>query len=708
MKTFSHRNLNNRGVSFLLVVIALGFISVLGTIVATAAVKNITMKTVDKKSKEDFYSAEAALEEIKAGITEITANVMADSYETVLKEYSSTNTAQRNKIFINTFLDGIKMELQVSPSDQIIPAAVIKDLLKETKKAENSHNGAEIIGTPVFKDTLKNDKSVMIQNIKVVYSLDGYTQSITTDLKITVPDISSRKSTTGFAHMPYKDFALIGNQAITAGFSSHNIKGSVYAGADGLLVSNEGNTMKINGTKIISAGNIEAMDKSKLLINGNGAEIWATNLITSGSDKKANTNLETSLRIDGHCYIKDDLILDAKKSKVELTGEYYGYSNGTDAASNSAIMINAINSSLQLKGLSKLYLAGRAFISMDNTNVTYELDQEHGVSDRANSNILTGESLIVKGSQGAYLLPDKFISAGHNPITWDEYTNYYNNPDKDLIKLTEDSIVFTNPSISAEESKLYYYVDPVKPFKKEFYKFGLDSNVVYFYLNFKSKEAATDYLKNYEICYPGKIYNGFPITEITINHSPDTVNSAGNLLTYEDSLKITPGNNGLFTNNYELQYSNLSKTLEKNITGEGTVFDYLIHGDRIKEDGALKGGQALLINNGYYYVNVVDNRSFGVPLFFKETNKEGIIIATGDIEVCSDFKGLIISGGKITLYNGANLNADSELISSILSENAKVRRYFKEFDTNNEDETGASFQKFAITDLIQYENWKKK
>ena len=707
MKIISHRNLDNRGVSFLLVVIALGFIAVLGTIVTTAAVRNIWMKSVDKKSKEDFYSAEAAIEEIKAGITEITANVMADSYETVLKEYSSNNTAKRNKIFKNTFLNGIKIKLQVSVSDHVIPATVLAGLLKETKKEESSVNGAEVKSSPIFIDNIKNDNSVTIQNIKVIYSLDGYTSTISTDLKITVPDISFRKSASGSAHMPYKNFALIGNQAIIAGFSSHKINGSIYAGIDGLQVSNEGNSMEINGSEIICAGNISAMDKSKLLIKGTGAEVWATNLLTSESDKKENTNLETSIQIDGHSYIKDDLILDAKKSNVKLTGEYYGYGNGTDAPNNSAIIINAINSTLQLEGLSKLYLAGRAFISMDNTNVTFEPDQEHGVSWGANSNILTGESLSVKGSQGAYLLPEKFISVGHNPITWDEYINYYNNPDKELIKLSEDSIVFSNPSISEEESKLYYYVDAVNPVKKEFYKFGLDSNAVYFYLNFKSKESATTYLKNYEMCYPGKIYNGFPISAITVNNSPDAVVSAGNLLTYEDGLKVTPGNNGLFTNNYEIQYNNLSKTLEKNISGEGTVFDNLIHGDRIKEDGESRGGQALLTNSGYY-VNIIDNKSYGVPLFFNEYNKAGIIIATGDIEVCSDFNGLIISGGKITLYNGADINADPDLISSILSENVNVRRYFKEFDSYEEGEADASFQELNITDLIQYENWKKK
>lgn len=707
MKLILSRKLNNRGLSFLLVVIALSFIAVLGTVAATAAVRNITMKTADKKSREDFYVTEAALEEIKTGITEITANAMSEAYETVLKEYSVSNTAMRNKIFRNTFLDEIKAALQVSPSDGAIPVSVVDSLLKETKRTESSGNGAEIKSAPAFKDTLSTDQSVSIQNIRVVYSLEGYTSAITTDLKIRVPDISFRRGSGSSAHMPYKNFALIGTQAILAGFSSHKINGSVYAGPGGLQVENEGNSVEITGDQIISAGNISVADKARLAITGTDTEVWAADLLTSQSLKSENTNLETSLEVNGKCYIKDDLILDAQKSNVNLTGEYYGYSHGDTAGNNSAIMINAMNSSLKLDGLDKLYLAGRAFISMEGSGVTYEEDPDYGAGGGANSNIPTGESLAVKGSQGAYLLPENFIAVGHNPITWEEYKNYYNTPDKELIEISEDSVIFSDPSIPEEESKLFYYVDALNPVKKEFYKFGSDSNAVYFYLNFKSEELATVYLKNYEICYPEKLYNGFPVSAIEVNHAPDAIVSAGNLFTYNGSLEFIRGNNGLFTNNYEFQYNNLSETLEKNISGEGTVFDYFLHGDRIKADGEPEGGQALLTDSGYY-VNIIDNKSYGVPLFFNEYHKEGIIVATGDVEVCADFKGLIISGGKITLYNGADIDADPGLITSILSENGNVRRYFKEFDSLSDEETGTSFQKLNITDLIQYENWKKR
>ena len=717
MKKNLHPKLNNAGATLIMVIISLAFIAVLGSIVVAATIKNIEMKAVDRKSKENFYSAEAALDEIKVGLTETVAQGMSEAYIIVLKRYSTSNKVMREALFQAEFIKSMKDKLQVSISDNTISTIILSNYLKETKKNDSSSNGAELVSTPTLDVTSAAGEAIIIKNLKVTYTLDEYTSSIFTDIKIILPKVVFDTVSGYVENTPFKEYALIADEALLVEQKSTKITGSVYAGKSGILVNNSENNLEISGGRIISLGNISVKDKAKLSIHGINsmiAEVWATNLITTQLDKTVNSTIATTLEITANSYVKDDLILDAKKSNVVLKGEYYGYSDGdvvegNSADNNSAIMINATDATLMLDELNKLYLAGRAFVSLNSAGI--EVDSAHGAEADVKSSIMTGESLALKGSQNAYLLPETFIAVGHNPVSWDEYITFYKsagifNIPGGMINIPVDSVVFNDPSILAEESKLLYYLNDITPVKKAFYKFGADSNVLYYYLNFKSDKLATTYFKNYKICYPQRIYNGFPIEDIVVNKSIGAVATAGNLLTFDDNLQVTDGNNGDYTNNYASQFENLTKTLQKNVTGPPgttTLFYNLINVAKIKTDVANKGGQPLETDENGYYVNIMDNKN---TYIFNKPEKKGIIIATGNVNVLCDFTGLIISGGQIQLMSeGVKINADPTLVTTILNKYSDVKSYFTEFNTIPDNEAQA--QTLNIPDLIIYENWEK-
>jgi hypothetical protein len=168
----------------------------------------------------------------------------------------------------------------------------------------------------------------------------------------------------------------------------------------------------------------------------------------------------------------------------------------------------------------------------------------------------------------------------------------------------------------------------------------------------------------------------------------------------DDEYQILDGNNGEFLNNYKSQYTNLCTTLQKNKSSTGTLFQNLINVNTLKTDAATNGGQAVLIDNGSYYVNVLDG-----DFSLNEAGKSGIILATGKVEVNKTFTGMIISGGEIRLYGGANVTANASLVSTIFGEHPELKKYFTEY--NGTEVADSDWNKIKVSDLISYENWKK-
>ena len=97
-------------------------------------------------------------------------------------------------------------------------------------------------------------------------------------------------------------------------------------------------------------------------------------------------------------------------------------------------------------------------------------------------------------------------------------------------------------------------------------------------------------------------------------------------------------------------------------------------------------------------------------------DKEGIIIATGNVTMHRDFKGLVISGKQINLWAGVTIQADPQLVADMLSEELAK----KDADGNNNSEIikilkayteeGGSSGKLGqinVEDYIEYENWTK-
>lgn len=699
---------NNRGASLIFVIISFVFIATLGTIVISAAVTNVEMKKVHRKSKQTFYSADQALNEIKVSLTEDVAKSVATAYETVLGQFSASESSAREVLFQGTFLNQMKNKLNVNLVNELEVTRFNQVYLKELKFDPLSGNGAKVISTQAdgrLRFVVSPGNYMTITGVKVICYNNGYVTSISTDLKILYPSSSLISPMLSVDSKPYVNYSLIANKGIWATTSSHTVTGNVFAGADGINISNESNSLTMQDGTVISAGDITIKDKGKLSINASEYEVWANNLVTAQSIKTDQPERTTDITIAGKTYVKDDLVMNAFNSKVSLAGEYYGFSHGTTANTNSAITINMANAFLKMDALTKLSLAGRAYLSFNNGSVSYDNDSDVGLTTGANNDIQTGESLSVKGSQTAYMLPSNYLAVGHNPVSWSEYKEYYNNGTP-MYHLTDADVMFNIQTIPENERKLSDYVDISDPVNLVFYKFGTEANVVYYYLKFKTDKLATTFFKNYSLCYPEKVYNDFPIKNIMINPVAGTYITAGNLITYNNNnAKVLQGSNVDYENTYATHYNNLTHTLQKYVASSKSVFENVVNVRKVRQDdasGTLKNIPNDVLADGVtpYSVQIV-NGNYSLD----QMGKQGIIIATGDVDVKFSFNGLIISGGTINLLSGANVTKDTSLINGILDKNPDLYDYF--IDLSKSDSAEDDWNALNIAQLILYENWSK-
>lgn len=232
--------------------------------------------------------------------------------------------------------------------------------------------------------------------------------------------------------------------------------------------------------------------------------------------KGINADSVENVSLTGSTYFADDLTISGKNNNVTLAGNYFGYGSTVSALDDScrfstiykqenvktadlssAISINGKNTTLDLSGLKKLMLAGKNYIASSKV--------PSGNMGTNTQDIMTGESMTVKGTQLAYLAPTEILgnssmteddrSAMTNPMTFDEYNTYLGS--KGLKESGKDQVAvqWDTPVESWNNKTLKEIgVNPDEPVKTVFYNNSSDG-FVYFYLNFTDSQKAADFMQ---------------------------------------------------------------------------------------------------------------------------------------------------------------------------------------------------------------------
>lgn len=566
---------SNSGFSLITVILAVGLVAILVMLVIYMVMANFRMKMSGLKEKDAFYTAERALEEIRTGLQEDVAEAMSEAYTNVMESYNeSVRTSdvamdvQRQAAYEKEFLSILQKRLQGNkPSGyyDIVKLSNYVDLDKEDsfdsdkeslvvttpKEKEDASDSSLSVGAKMTVDSAK--KNITVRNVKVIYvDARGYAAIIKTNIQLDIPPIQYPTPSTLPDLMNMIVVAGKGiycEQGTSTGTEDSEIQGSVYAGIlpeeklKGVAVGVKDASIylapnrKLNiekGERTVCAGEV-TLSQNSTFRNSAETTLWAQGVNL--------TSAKTELL--GKTYLSDDLTVNAGTgSYVKLSGEYYGYgdvesalnsqncteygypktnTDGTSAggstettktyekksasALSSAITINGKSTTLDMSGLDRLLLAGKNYIaskalSKNNTSGNIENSDD----------VLTGESVTVKGTQLAYLVPDALLGTGtteyHNPMDYTTYVTAAGIDTKkdsasevqDKIKKFAKKIARTDTAAKTLGNKTLNEigVNEGEPIQTVFYSDGnSDGGYVYFYLNFTDEKKASDFMQIY-------------------------------------------------------------------------------------------------------------------------------------------------------------------------------------------------------------------
>lgn len=755
----------NSGSTLVLVLIAMAFVGILATMVLTMAMSNLQMKQVDRGSKKNFYSAEVALDELRTGLEGEVTEIIEKTYTDVMLHYASKPVGSRNEMFKTELCKALGEHFDsqyiIGPSnyENIVShydVDKLKDHLKYTyaNTKVTAKNGNNILECKYVSNDPEN-QYVCLRNICLEY-LDSATQlytKITTDIKIAIPNANFE----AIGQRPaYADYAIIANrQLIVDAGDSGKVFGHLYAGDYG-IVSKPNGTLNINGNQVIVKGDIQTIDGGTVTIDDQTPDanyqssIWAKNIVTKSANSAS--SVASTINVAGSIYIADDVTIDAPNSTVKLSGSYYGYGYETVPDQSSAMIVNRKKSLLDLTGLNNIFIAGRAYIKAAEDNVDID-----GVATGNTDSVRTGEAISSKVNQMAYMLPGECIgvqpgniSVGHNPLSKAEYQQLKDSMELDST-IKEVDVDYVLPFSG---KKVSYYVDPNKPYVRIFDTTNT-STLVYYYPNFSSEEKANEYFRDYmsDSVNMDMLLQRLEDNESYINLPDNIINStssgrrtyAGNVVAYSSG-----GSNHFyqFENSVDAeipeQYKRESEDLKNMYKAYTTklvpsldgyppseqhiseIFTSLLiqsSGDSTKPGlqelifGKTPGvNHSVRFDEGSYGSFIVvtnpkttpDNEFDSTNAFKVDSSIDSnvhIIIATGDVEVQSDFNGLIISKGIVKIKNGATVKADPEKVFDLIC-NTRVRTVFKDYNSFPYL-SGDQDRQIDVSAIIKEENWSK-
>lgn len=784
----------NQGFSLFTVLIAVSFVGILGLLVLYIALSNFNMKITDLKGKDSFYTAERALEEIRTGLQEDVGNAMSKAYTQVLESYNVENRSQdssmdrqRQSEFQDCFITELMRTLRVSKTeDNIYNMERLRgyvdlkyDGSKESLIITNPAGSAPLM--KAVKNVGKNTENngVLLKNLKVIYVDEkGRAAIICTDIRLLVPEVQFPTPST----LPdLMNMIVVADKGIVCeGTESTptSINGSIYAGnLPSALAADSETSIKVipgaslnveSGDKVVCKGEI-SVGLNSTFTSAESVNLWARGL---------NADSVQNVSLSGSTYFADDLTVTGKNNNVKISGNYYGYgsyesatsddcvakdqyekSGLTGAALSSAIVINGKNTTLDLSDTQKLMIAGRNYIASSKVKA----------NNRSNTNdVATGESLTVKGTQLAYLVPKEVLGASGNPLTYDAYLA--------LLNGAKDISVNWDAAVEAWGSRTLrdIGVDSEKPVQTVFYNDGF----VYFYLNFTDAQKSADFMQMYYQNNPTvkanmdkylSFYFGGEDSGITVKDADSYLRyiTNGNALSYsgadaqgnmQQATSVNPGEkilqeqvgyqNSWYALNRKMitSYDLLNKAVKEDAEGkthnetdgDRSVYDNLVNEkkmisyikDTVKddtgkyvftasdEDGGL---QAIMYDNGENGMNQT------LKISQSDADKLRLVVCTGDVEIESGvkFQGIIMAKGTITLKAGAQLESapleaarvfQAQMSSYGDGTSIKPQDFFWEGDkyvlgnssSSGKKDTLNGSDTYSIADCVTYENWKKE
>lgn len=322
--------------------------------------------------------------------------------------------------------------------------------------------------------TFKNvclKRSIALSGAEAATTSGTYEQSITTDIVLSEPEYNVSFDSSSTTTNSLYEYAILADMGLEVGDDDDTmatdlqIKGNIYAASDyynkdyndaaatkvtgkydrtgatkwgstidstysGIFANGKNTKLTLNSDVVICPGSLAAYNGAQVSVSGRSgtlSELWTDNIVIGGKENG-------TIKAAANAYVFDDTELNAENSSLKFTqGNYFGYSyNANDTRSlnylrkngwlatgyklrshfsDSAIIVNGKDSTLDLEKLNSLYIAGKSYIEFSKiaTSSLAEDQTEITVDDNADyaftslTDYSTGQSLDVKTNQLMFL-----------------------------------------------------------------------------------------------------------------------------------------------------------------------------------------------------------------------------------------------------------------------------------------------------------------
>ena len=719
---------NEDGFSFVLVVMAMVIISAI--IISGLALANslFNMKKSEEKIENVSFSAESAIEEIRAGFEQDASIIISECYESIITSASTIPTQRLDTEF--KYMCISDFDVRFTNAQNMDGVVIVPDpsngVWVNESENYNSHiynylvhtDGVEIVTYPEFVADY-NNYTFTLKGLSVKYTDPNgvYSGQVTTDIKFTAPNVFYSRNKKDNDLMFYRDYVFVANESIEIAHASS--KGNIYAGEGGIVICKDNLfPVYIEGPKISTRGdlNINKQGSVEMVVD----EFYTNNIVTDRIGVASfPSNHYTAFDFSGNAFLYGDTILNVPFADIVMRGKYYGFNNANGKES-SAFVVNASNVNADLSEVTELFLGGTSYIEIPTS--------AEGVS------ILTGESVTGKFTQSIYLVPGNCISVVRNGERIK-----VSNP----IKASELSTLQVDLSQNAINGgiDLTKYVDNTgKPYftVTTTYSPGqsLDNGRVYIYLKFASVEKASEYAQQYAELDPLYINDraeSFKYGNISINQD-SVITTKGNIITNNETEgivirkatnsttfdSIASWQNTQSMKNYATLCSTLgTKTVD---TMNDSLFDYVFKTEEFE------GGNNIVSNSTFHCDSVLYYDDAITSIYSGEVFK--VLIATGDVTIGSDFNGVVITLGNVHCNNNVNFvgtimakgtidikagtfknetdmeESPLEYILTKYDNKEEVRKYFRNFENVVVNET--TLESVDIQGTLTYERWNTR
>lgn len=470
--------LNNKGSALVVVIIALGLIGILASTLMYMSMMNYQMKVNNLRAKDNFYSAETVLDEIRMGMEGKVSSSVQAAYHDVLIHFDETTVEEKQNRMRRKFLSKIEESYATGAGHKTYDLKKLYEYLEKTESVfvdgnfsegailETNYNGTtyQIMKNAAgdYVDSYNNlvpeakgkmetfENSVVFYDIKVTYTdANGYVSVIETDIRVMLPDLDFVQSVTLPALSNYSLVAQENIEALPVAAnrnltSVNRIAGSFYA--DRLLVgTNEANeqdpTVSVQLEEYVGSPNEDKrMVVAEDVYVGAGAkltadqygELWANSIYMNGAHSTTSDVASEVQFLGNDVFLADDVVIQGDKNYFKAghivdgryAGKFVGYGSGSDSESSSSIVINGTDTELHFEELTNLTLAGNAYIGLSDGGITATSTDDRTVP--------MGQSIAVKSDQIAYLIPaeclgidgdtgQQIVSNMTNPMTLESY-----------------------------------------------------------------------------------------------------------------------------------------------------------------------------------------------------------------------------------------------------------------------------------------------